>query len=211
MRSLSAVRLKSGSPDSLDAKSPSILFYYSDASVAKGDKSVPTPQAKLSDDVEQDLFGGKSAQVGVLARRFSLVKVNVTSVSPKEDAAFNGLSAPVIVVKASDGSRVAALRGKVSEGALVGAMIAALKKDNINGAQILSKGTGALNVIRKMVDEKLRLRQNLAQIAEKMKDETGGKAQMLQQRETQLKGELEKVEKALKDAYDQLKAANDTA
>jgi hypothetical protein len=207
MRSLSAVKLKDVSAGTVDsqtdgAKSPKIIFYYSKA-------IVPTPQAKLNASVEKNLFSGESLGIGLLGRYFTMLKVNVTDVSPKDNRAFNRLTAPVVVVKASDGKRVVAFRGNVSEGVLIRAMITALKKDGINGAKIIAKGTAALNVIRKMVDEKARLKQDLVLIGKRLKDEKGAEAKILEQRQAQMKAEMEKVEKALKEAYDRLKRATE--
>jgi hypothetical protein len=215
MRSLSAVKLKDVSAGSVDtqaaeAKAPTIVLYYSSAAVMQGGKKKPTPQAKLSADV-LGLFGGKSARVGVLARLFTLLKVNVTSVTPKDDKLFNGMTAPVVLVKASDGSKVGMLRGKVSEGALVAAMAKALQKDKINGARIAAKGVEVLNLIRKLVDERDRLRKNLAQLTARMKRDKGSKAKLLQQRVTQTQAELDKVQKALDEAYGKLKELHASA
>jgi hypothetical protein len=231
MRSLSAVRLQeaslsevadqkassqttsggSASGQAEGAKERTIYFIYSNATVKVKHKAVPTPQAKLSASVYKDLFGGGSMRVGVLARYFTLRKINVTEVTPKENRAYNGLTAPIVVVKDSSGKKVAALRGKVSDSALASAMITALRKDKINGSQIVAKGTAALNVIRKMIDEQARLRTNMAMLDKRLRGEKGAKAASLQRRQAQMKAEMEKVEKLLKDAYDQLENATKSA
>ena len=211
MRSLSAVEMKDASADSVkgDGKSPRILFYYSNKSVTSGSKEQPTPQAKTSKDVWDGLFGGRSPRVGVLARKFDRFKINVSSVEPKSDPLFNAQTAPVVVVMASDGSKVATLPGKVSEDALAAAMLKALQKDKVDGTRIIGQGIEALNQIRKLVDERDRLKLSLAQINAKLSD-AGGKAEALKARETQAKAELAQVEKALAAAYDKLKKASDS-
>jgi hypothetical protein len=211
MRSLSAVEMKDASPDSVNGSvsAPQIIFYYSDQTVASGGKDQPTPQAKISRDVDESLFGGKSPRVGVIARRFDRFKVNVSSLTAKSDPVFNAQSAPVVVVKASDGSKVATLPGKVTEDTLLAAMLKALQKDKVDASRLIAQGVEALNQIRKLVDERDRLKVNLAQLTAKMAD-AGGKTEALKARETQARAELVQVEKNLAAAYEKLKKAKES-
>jgi hypothetical protein len=200
--------MKDSSADSVSGSGAQIVLYYSDKTVSSGNKEQPTPQAKLSKDVWESLFGGKSQRVGVLARKFDCFKINVSSIDPKSDPVFNGQTAPVVVVKASDGSKVATLPGKVPEETLVAAMMKALQKDKIDCSKIVGQGVEALNQIRKLVDERDRLKLSLAQIRSKMSD--AGKAEALKPKEAQTQAELDQVVKALAAAYEKLKKANES-
>jgi hypothetical protein len=172
-----------------DQKMPALVYFY----VRSGEEKSPSIKACRS--MELDLFAGRNKRVGLLARYFQCTRVNVDGITPKQDPVFNGQSAPLLLVTAADGSRVALLPGKVSEADLVGAMQAALQKSGINGAAITAQGEPLLSQIRKLEDERIRLRLKVSLAASRP---NGGDAKG--------QAELDQVEKTLAETYKALES-----
>jgi len=167
-----------------DKKMPGLVYFYVPISsaVAAGTEK-PSPQLKACRSNAIDLFSGRSKPLGVLARSFVCTKVNVDGVTAKQDPVFNSQAAPLVLVTAADGSRVALLSGKIEEAQLVAAMQAALQKSGLNGAAMVAQGEQLLAQIRKLEDERIRLRMKAGAAASRSQTE------------------LDQVEKNLADAY----------
>jgi hypothetical protein len=181
---------------------PALVYFYSGSGPAGspaggacaigGDAS---PQVKACRTLELGLFGGRNKSVGLLARAFRCTKINVSSVTPKQDPVFNAQNAPLILVTAADGSRIALLSGKVGEGELVAAMQAALQKSKVDGQRITAQGEQVLKQIARLEDEKNRLRLVLARTGARSKGEASPRDAAVRQ------AELERVEKDLAESY----------
>jgi hypothetical protein len=187
---------------------PALVFFYTQATAENGAGAAgggcpiggglaggkASNLSKTCRSVELSLFSGRSKSVGLLARSFQCSKVNVTSVTAKQDPVFNAQNAPLVLVTAADGSRVALLSGKVGEADLAAAMQAALRKSGFDGQGVATQGEQVLRQIAKYEEEKNRLRAMISMGGGKQQADNAARV-------ATAKADLEKVEKNLAESY----------
>jgi hypothetical protein len=203
--SADAIASLPGVSDAKTKKMPALVYFTSGSAQNGKSVSSSSPQGKACRNLEDDLFDGSSRTVGLLARHFSRAKVDVKSITSQQDPVFNAQNAPLVLVTAADGSRVALLSGRIAESDLVSAMSTALQKSGINAQSIALQSDQILARIRQIEDEKQKLTQRMSACTAKAKSAQSkgdvAKAGACKQEETQYKSEIEKLEKGLSDAY----------
>lgn len=194
-----------GADEAKAQKKPVLFYYYSKARRGSGRAAKPTPQAEACGVLEKNLFGGRNKRIGVAAKFFACLKLNVTSVTPQKNPVFNALRAPIVVLMASDGSVVSTLSRKITAGSLLSAMIITMRKSGIDTRKI-STGESVLKKISSLEDRKalLRTRQKSAEGALKQ-----AKASRRRSRVASAERHLKTVHAQLKEVEEVLSAAYD--
>lgn len=174
-----------------DAPKRPTLAYYCVREAAGGDRALVTHVVACR-SLEDRLFNGRSTSVGLLARSFRCVRVDVSSVTPQGDRVYNRFNAPLVRLDAADGSRVALLSGSIDEGQLIGAMLAALQKSGLNGTAIIVQGEPLLRQIQQLERDRDRIGRKASQAG---RNAQGGAD------DGRAKTELAQIEQALAEAY----------
>jgi hypothetical protein len=186
------------------AKNKPALVYFTAAEARAGGgcgaAGAGGPQAKACRELDSECFVGGTQGVGLLARFFHRTRVDVRAVAPQQDPVFNALNGPLVLVTASDGSKIALLTGKISKADLTAAMLAALRRSGYNAQSVAAQGDGILSQIRKLEDEKQKLNRLQARCANKVQ-RAGAQEAAYQQEMSRYKSEAEQVDRSLAEAY----------
>lgn len=135
------------------ANKPLMVYFYVQMPKAVGRKKVkPTKQAMACRTVER-LFDGGDTGVGTAAKFFVLCDVDVSKVTPRENAVFNLFTAPTIAFLDSKGKIVSFLSRKITGSSLLRAMMQTLARSGINAAKI-AVGKKILGRIRTLENER---------------------------------------------------------